>query len=146
MFKTKNQDKCKILLINETSREVQIVTGKALEGQITYKDRTWLVQTDPLFMKKESLYIVSDGHIPTFKLEYEKEEKDIDENNQISLKPESLSPTALKKAVTSSFFKALMAPVHWDRADWIKALMFGSMSYILLKSILIAVFERNVLP
>lgn len=115
------------------------------EGQIHYKDKAWIVQTDPLFLDRQSLYIVSDKRIPTFEIELDSEEKPGESNPinkvQKSVRTEALSPTALKTAVTSSFFKALMTPIHWSYSDWIKAIGVGFSFYMMLKWILLAVFK-----
>ena len=134
--------------MNETTREVQLVQAKAKEGQIHFEDKCWLVQTDPLFLEKKALYIVGDKHIPTFLVELELEteikengESEEPKEEQKSVKPESLSPTALKTAVTSSFFKSLMSPVHWDRAEWVKAIGVGFAFYMIVKWVLISIFK-----
>ena len=84
--------------MNETTREVKLVNAKSSEGQILYEDKCWLVQTDPLFYEKQALYIVSDKRIPSFNIELEEEseneETTINEEDQTSIKPENLSPTA----------------------------------------------------
>ena len=141
----REQDDCQVLFINETTREARLIKAKSTEGQIHYEKQAWLVQTDPLFLEQQALYIVGDKHIPTFEIELELENEETEEDSntekQSSVKPESLSPTALKTAVTSSFFKALMSPVHWDRAEWLKAIGVGFSFYMLVKWILISVFK-----
>jgi len=133
--------------MNETTREVELTSAKAREGQIHYQDKCWLVQTDPLFLDKKALYIVGDKHIPTFGIEFEELEPETDtetektKEEQLSFRPESLSPTALKTAVTSSFFKSLMSPVHWDRAEWIKAIGVGIAFYLMVKWLILAIFK-----
>ena len=143
-------EECQLFFLNETTREVELVRAKAREGQIHYEDKCWLVQTDPLFLEKKALYIVGDKHIPTFEVELEepepKSETETEESTepkeeQKSVRPESLSPTALKTAVTSSFFKALMSPVHWDRAEWVKAIGVGFAFYMIVKWVLISIFK-----
>lgn len=141
MLKTLSQEECKVLFINETSREVLLVKAKAKEGQLFYKDKAWLVQTDPLFLDNKALYIVSDKQIPTFEVVLGVIEETKQRENQNSVKTESLSPTALKTAVTSSFFKALMSPIQWSRGDWIKAVGVGFMFYIIIKWIILAIFK-----
>lgn len=142
-FRRKKQEACQILFVNETTRILEFVKGKASEGQIHYKDRAWLVQTDPLFYKDKALYIVSDRQIPTFEIEFTDSNAEPTEQRetQNSVKPESLSPTALKTAVTSAFFKALMSPIHWDLGDWLKAIGVGFSFYMVLKWILTAIFK-----
>ena len=144
MFKKVSQEECKIFFVNETTREVAFVKAKAKEGKIHYKDKVWLVQTDPLFFENKALYVVSDKQIPTFdmKLGLIPDNGEIKEREtQNAIKTESLSPTALKSAVTSEFFKALMAPIYWSRGDWIKAIGVGFAFYVLIKWIILAVFK-----
>jgi len=144
VLKDRNRNKCFILLINETSRKINLIKAKTEEGLIHYKKKSWLVQTDPLFYKNQAFYIVSDRQIPSFAIELEEdqEEKKINpRKEQYTTKAGEFSPTALKKVATSEFFKALMSPLYWTRADWIKALAVGFSAYIVLKWILISIFK-----
>lgn len=147
-FRRIKQDVCKVLLINETSREIRLQKAKTKKGQIHYKDMVWLVQTDPLFMDGQAVYIVSDKRIPSFSVELEPKEKMQKKNKesnpseeQKSVKFELINPMALKKAVTSEFFEALMSPIHWSRGDWIKALGIGFAFYVMVKWVLLSVFK-----
>jgi len=147
-FRRDKQDVCKILLINETSREIRLRKAKTKKGQIHHKDMVWLVQTDPLFMDGQAIYIVSDNRIPSFAIELEPKETIEKEQNksnlskeQKSVKFERINPMALKKAVTSEFFEALMSPIHWSRGDWLKALGVGFAFYMIVKWLLTAIFK-----
>ena len=147
-FKREKKDVCKILLINETSREIRLKKAKTKKGQIHYKDMVWLVQTDPLFMNNQAIYIVSDKRIPSFAVELESKEEMKKKNKesdlskeQKSVKFELINPMALKKAVTSEFFEALMSPIHWSRGDWLKAIGVGFAFYMMIKWLLTAIFK-----
>ena len=143
------QDKCYILLINETSRKIRIVKAKTKEGRILFKDKCWLVLTDPVFYKNQAFYVVSDKQLSTFGIELEEneegeelEEKETNpQDNQSFVKSGGFSPTGLRKIATNEFFKALMSPLYWSRADWFKAIGVGFTFYILVKWILLSVFK-----
>lgn len=142
--RNKEQNKCFIILVNETARKVSIKKVKTEEGLIHYSNKSWMVETDPLFYKNQALYIVSDKKLITFGIEINEELEEIKEGEkekQKFIRAEDFTPTALRKVATSEFFKALMAPLYWTWADWVKGISVGVTLYIMVKWLLLSIFK-----
>jgi len=129
------QNRCYALYINEKTRKISIKKLRLDERVLHYRDKAWTIDTDPLFYKNSAFYIVSDSVARPYELKIEKKEKE-----EGTIEASLFTPTAIKKITTSNFFKALMNPVGWGRADYFKAIMFGFGFYVLLRWLLLSIF------
>lgn len=136
----KQENKCYVMMINETSRNVIIKKIETKEGLLHYKDKCWIVDTDPLFYKNQAFYVVTDKKLMAYEIALDEELETEDNVEQRQLSGAAFTPTALKKVATSEFFKALMSPLYWTRGDWVKALAVGFAFYQMLRWSLLSIF------
>lgn len=129
-----------MMLINETSRNVIIKKVETKEGLLHYKDKCWIIDTDPLFYKNQAFYMVTDKKLMAYVIELDEIQETVENKTQRQISGSAFTPTALKKVATSEFFKALMSPLYWTRGDWVKAVGVGFAFYQLLRWLLLSIF------
>lgn len=134
------ENKCYAIIINETSRKVILKKVDTKEGLLSYKDKSWIVDTDPLFYKNQAFYIVTDKKLMAYEVILDEIKETEDNKEQRTLSGSAFTPTALRKVATSEFFKALMSPLYWTRGDWVKAIAVGFAFYQMLRWTLLSIF------